>query len=56
MKIDDTGRIVEFAEKPKGDTLQKMKVDTSILGLSPERYLYLHFLKFKPAIWVVVTR
>ena len=38
MKIDETGRIIEFAEKPKGDVLQKMKVDTTVLGLSKERY------------------
>ena len=36
MKIDDTGRIVDFSEKPKGEALEKMWVDTSILGLSPE--------------------
>jgi len=34
MKIDSTGRIVEFTEKPKGEALQAMKVDTTILGLS----------------------
>ncbi|PSC75177.1 ADP-glucose pyrophosphorylase small subunit isoform A [Micractinium conductrix] len=33
MKIDDSGRIVEFAEKPKGDALKAMQVDTTILGL-----------------------
>ena len=37
MKIDDTGRIIDFSEKPKGDELQKMAVDTSILGLSPDQ-------------------
>ncbi|CAI5491468.1 unnamed protein product [Closterium sp. Naga37s-1] len=37
MKIDDTGRIVEFAEKPKGDALKAMQVDTTILGLDAER-------------------
>ncbi|GJM99129.1 hypothetical protein PR202_ga16202 [Eleusine coracana subsp. coracana] len=37
MKIDDEGRIVEFAEKPKGDKLKSMMVDTTILGLDPER-------------------
>ncbi|WP_373480809.1 glucose-1-phosphate adenylyltransferase [Geminocystis sp.] len=37
MKIDDTGRIIDFSEKPEGDELQKMAVDTSILGLSPEK-------------------
>ena len=34
MKIDSSGRIVEFTEKPKGDALQAMKVDTTILGLT----------------------
>lgn len=37
MKIDDTGRILEFAEKPKGDALKAMAVDTTILGLDPAR-------------------
>ncbi|CAL8462349.1 g1882 [Coccomyxa elongata] len=37
MKIDDTGRIIDFAEKPKGDALKAMRVDTTILGLDPER-------------------
>ncbi|XP_047329432.1 glucose-1-phosphate adenylyltransferase large subunit 1-like [Impatiens glandulifera] len=36
MKIDDKGRIIQFAEKPKGPALKEMKVDTSILGLSEE--------------------
>lgn len=36
MKIDETGRIIDFSEKPKGDALKKMAVDTTILGLSPE--------------------
>jgi len=36
MKIDSTGRVVEFAEKPKGEALQRMKVDTTILGVDPE--------------------
>ena len=36
MKIDDTGRITEFAEKPKGDALKAMEVDTTILGLTAE--------------------
>ena len=26
MKIDDTGRIIEFAEKPKGEALKKLQV------------------------------
>jgi glucose-1-phosphate adenylyltransferase len=35
MKIDGTGRVVEFAEKPKGEALQKMRVDTTVLGVLP---------------------
>lgn len=34
MKIDDDGRIVEFAEKPKGDALEAMRVDNTLLGLT----------------------
>ncbi|MGI0482547.1 glucose-1-phosphate adenylyltransferase [Geminocystis sp. CENA526] len=37
MKIDDTGRIIDFSEKPEGEELKKMAVDTSILGLSPDK-------------------
>ncbi|KAB2610753.1 glucose-1-phosphate adenylyltransferase small subunit [Pyrus ussuriensis x Pyrus communis] len=37
MKIDEEGRIIEFAEKPKGEKLKAMKVDTTILGLDDER-------------------
>ncbi|KAF7150530.1 hypothetical protein RHSIM_Rhsim02G0088100 [Rhododendron simsii] len=37
MKIDDEGRIVEFAEKPQGQQLKAMKVDTTILGLDEKR-------------------
>ena len=37
MKIDDKGRIIDFSEKPKGDALKQMQVDTTTLGLSPER-------------------
>ena len=29
-------RIVEFAEKPKGDALRAMQVDTTLLGLDAE--------------------
>lgn len=38
MKIDDTGRIVDFAEKPKGDALRAMEVDTTVLGLEAHRW------------------
>jgi glucose-1-phosphate adenylyltransferase len=36
MKTDETGRVVKFSEKPKGDALLEMRVDTTALGLSPE--------------------
>lgn len=34
MKIDKNGRVVSFSEKPKGDALKAMRVDTTVLGLS----------------------
>lgn len=37
MKIDDAGRVIDFSEKPKGDDLLQMQVDTSVLGLSPDQ-------------------
>jgi glucose-1-phosphate adenylyltransferase len=37
MKMDNTGRIVDFSEKPKGDALKLMQVDTTHLGLTPEQ-------------------
>lgn len=37
MKIDDAGRVVDFSEKPKGDALRQMVVDTTILGLSADQ-------------------
>jgi glucose-1-phosphate adenylyltransferase len=36
LKTDSDGRIVEFKEKPKGEALETMRVDTTTLGLSPE--------------------
>ena len=36
MRTDGEGRIQEFREKPKGEALQAMRVDTQCLGLSPE--------------------
>ncbi|MDJ0725456.1 MAG: glucose-1-phosphate adenylyltransferase [Prochloraceae cyanobacterium] len=36
MKIDNEGRIIDFSEKPKGEDLKKMEVDTTVLGLTPE--------------------
>lgn len=37
MKIDSTGRVIDFKEKPKGDELKAMQVDTQSMGLDPER-------------------
>lgn len=36
LKTDAEGRIIEFAEKPKGEALQAMRVDTTSFGLTPE--------------------
>jgi glucose-1-phosphate adenylyltransferase len=36
MRTDAEGRILEFKEKPKGDALEAMRVDTQCLGLSAE--------------------
>src|SRR5205085_5259747 len=36
LKVDDAGRIIEFREKPKGDALEEMRVDTTTLGLSAD--------------------
>lgn len=37
MKIDNSGKITSFAEKPKGEALKAMEVDTTVLGLDAER-------------------
>ena len=34
LKTDDAGRIVEFSEKPKGEALEAMRVDTAAMGLT----------------------
>ncbi|KAL9385194.1 hypothetical protein Peur_022204 [Populus x canadensis] len=36
VKIDETGQIRQFLEKPKGENLKSMKVDTTVLGLSAQ--------------------
>ena len=36
LKTDDQGKIIEFKEKPKGDALESMRVDTTKFGLSAE--------------------
>jgi len=44
MKIDETDRVIGFSEKPKGAELEKMRVDTSVLGLTPEQALQNPFI------------
>jgi glucose-1-phosphate adenylyltransferase len=34
LKTDEKGEIIEFAEKPKGDALEQMRVDTTQFGLT----------------------
>lgn len=36
MRTDEEGRILEFREKPKGESLLEMAVDTSRFGLAPD--------------------
>jgi glucose-1-phosphate adenylyltransferase len=36
LKTDGTGRIVRFVEKPRGEALEEMAVDTAAFGLSRE--------------------
>jgi glucose-1-phosphate adenylyltransferase len=36
LKTDNDGRIIEFREKPKGEDLEKMRVDTTALGLTAD--------------------
>jgi glucose-1-phosphate adenylyltransferase len=36
LKADKDGRITEFSEKPKGEALEAMRVDTTSFGLTPE--------------------
>ncbi len=36
LKTDENGRIIEFKEKPKGEALEAMKVDTTRFGLTEE--------------------
>jgi glucose-1-phosphate adenylyltransferase len=44
LKTDESGRIVEFKEKPKGEELQSMRVDTGKLGLNEAEALGRPFL------------
>ena len=36
LKTDEVGKIIEFSEKPTGDALEAMRVDTTNFGLSAE--------------------
>jgi glucose-1-phosphate adenylyltransferase len=36
LKIDAEGRVIDFKEKPQGELLEACRVDTQVLGLSPE--------------------
>jgi glucose-1-phosphate adenylyltransferase len=36
LKIDESGRVTDFREKPTGQSLEEMRVDTTTLGLSEE--------------------
>ncbi|XP_054779289.1 glucose-1-phosphate adenylyltransferase large subunit 1-like isoform X3 [Prosopis cineraria] len=36
VKVDGSGRISQFLEKPKGEQLRSMHVDTTVLGLSTQ--------------------
>ena len=37
IKIDDSGKVLSFSEKPKGEALKKMAVDTTVLGLDADQ-------------------
>jgi glucose-1-phosphate adenylyltransferase len=36
LKTDPSGRVIEFREKPKGEALEAMRVDTTTMGLTAE--------------------
>jgi glucose-1-phosphate adenylyltransferase len=44
LKTSESGRIIEFREKPRGDALEHMRVDTTQLGLSAEEAVRRPFL------------
>lgn len=44
LKTDDKGKIIKFLEKPKGEALEEMRVDTTKLGLSAEEAQYSPFI------------
>jgi glucose-1-phosphate adenylyltransferase len=44
MRTDDDGRIREFREKPSGEELETMRVDTAALGLAADKARHRPFL------------
>jgi len=44
MRIDRKGCVTSFSEKPRGDALGSMRVDTSVLGLSPVEAMLLPYI------------
>ena len=44
MKIGREGRVQSFSEKPKGEALKSMQVDTSVLGLAPDKASELSYI------------
>ena len=44
MQIDKNGRVKSFSEKPKGDTLKAMQVNTAALGLPNEKVKELPYI------------
>src|SRR6266705_2962543 len=44
LKTDQSGRIIEFKEKPKGDDLLSMQVDTTSLGRAADDAMSRPFL------------
>ena len=37
MQIDKNGRVISFSEKPKGDALKSMQVNTAVLGMPADK-------------------
>ena len=44
LKIDENGQVIEFKEKPKGDELKSMQVDTTVLGLDEKSAAQLPYI------------
>ena len=44
MKIDDQGKVIDFSEKPTGNALKQMQVNTAALGLSSSQAYRLPYI------------